>query len=123
MKTELFEKMIRKIVREELDFYASKIIKEMTEVTSQRMVIENKNSSNTNSKVNPSYTTTLEHNITQPTTATLRESLMGFKNELDREYGMESNSAKMQFDGMEVPPELDAVFNKNYSDFMKKITK
>jgi hypothetical protein len=123
MKTELFEKMIRKIVREELDFYASKIIKEMTEVTSQRMVIENNNSLNPNSKQNSLYTTTVDHNKTESSRATLRESLMGFKNELDREYGIESNSEKMQFDGMEVPPELAAVFNKDYSDFMKKIKK
>jgi hypothetical protein len=111
MKTELFEKMIRKIVREELDYYASKIIKEVSEVAAKSLVTENTRQHTRSNQVK--FTSD---------DVSLKQSLMSFKNELDNEYGIGNNSA-MKFDGIDVPPELDAVFNKDYSDFMKKLKK
>jgi hypothetical protein len=111
MKTELFEKLIRRIVREELDFYTSKLIKEISQITSKNLVSESGKTKN-NSEKNTTVRLTSEN-------ASLKESLSGFKNELDKEYGF--NNASMQFDGMEVPPELESVFNKDYRDFMKKV--
>lgn len=114
MKTELFEKMIRKIVREELDFYATKILKEIADLNSKSLLVAEQSAKKNDNQ--PSY------DIKPNQKSGLRESLMGFKEELDREYGINNNS-KITFDGMEVPPELDAVFNKDYSDFMKKLKK
>lgn len=108
MKTDLFEKLIRKIVREELEFYTSKIIKEVSEITSKNLVVENTNKAKNDQTVR--YTS---DNVG----GSLKESLMGFKNELDKEYGM---GPTMKFDGMDVPPELEKVFNKDYSKFIKK---
>lgn len=114
MKTELFEKMIRKIVREELDFYATKILKEISELNSKSLLVAEQSV-----KKNEHYA---GYDVKLNQKSGLRESLMGFKEELDKEYGI-NNTSKITFDGMEVPPELDAVFNKDYSDFMKKLKK
>lgn len=115
MKTELFEKMIRKIVREELDFYATKILKEIADLNSKSLLVAEQLVKNSNHGY-------INANVPVSQKTALRESLMGFKEELDKEYGI-NNGQKITFDGMEVPPELDAVFNKDYSDFMKKLKK
>lgn len=106
MKTELFEKLIRKIVREELEFYTTKILKEISN-SSSKQVLENNDYIPKNTPIEKKDPTRL------------KESLSQYKQMLDAEYG--NNSSQMQFDGVEVPPELNAVFNKNYSDFMKKL--
>lgn len=114
MKTELFEKLMRKIIREEIEFYMSKIIKEISEVKKKSLVNENNESHPKVKDIQNEKTVKFtSENIN------LKESLMSFKNELDKEYGF--NDTSMKFDGMEVPPELESVFNKDYRDFMKKV--
>lgn len=103
MKTELFEKLIRKIVREELEFYTSKVINEIGSLSSKTLFAENNNKSVTNSL---------------PKKQGLSESLLNFKQQLDAEY---SENSKVSFDGMEVPPELDQIFNRDYTDFLNKM--
>lgn len=112
MKTELFEKLIRKIVREELEFYTTKVINEI--ILSKW--------SKTGTPVNIIESTdfnkaaTMEKNVN---ISPINEKISKYKQMLDIEYGNTSDT--MSFDGMQVPPELESVFNKNYSDFMKKL--
>lgn len=111
MKTELFEKMLRKIVREELEFYTEKILKEVQTSKSKGVVSETV------------ATTPTKKNVEYPSETRDRSAIMRIKEELDREYAdvMHTGSQPVTFDGMEVPEELKAVFNKNYSEFMKKL--
>lgn len=112
MKTELFEKLIRKIVREELEFYTTKLIKEIavskwSKTETPTNIIES---------TNFNKAATMEKTVNS---SAINEKISQYKQMLDVEYGNTSDT--MSFDGMQVPPELESVFNKNYSDFMKKL--
>lgn len=111
MKTELFEKMLRKIVREELEFYTEKILKEVQNSKNKVVVSETMTS------------TPMKKNVEHPGETRDRSTLLRMKEELDREYAdiMHTGKSEITIDGMEVPEELKGVFNKNYSEFMKKL--
>lgn len=110
MKTELFEKMIRKIIREELEFYNSKLINEINQVN----VKTQKTQANTvSAKMDKS-----NHGLSNA----LQESLSKFKQELSSEYNEEFQIGddSMSFGNVQIPDELKSVFNRDYSELMKK---
>lgn len=95
---ELLENIIRKIIREELDFYSQKIIKEV--MNNPTPLNETKNTS-----IDTPYSLQ----------STLRESFSRVNPPQEKH--------DMTFDNMEVPEELSKVFNRDYSQLMKKINK
>lgn len=101
MKTDLFEKLIRKIVREELEYYNTKLIKEIAEIKSNSII------GGQNQVVNK-----------QKVQIGLSEGLSNFKKSLESEYEIPNDG--MSFGDMQVPEELQSVFNRDYSELMKK---
>ena len=103
----LLEKVLRKIVREELEYYTEKIIKEVAKPNN----IMNEESQR-------------RYDV-QPHT---KGKLQDFFDNVDPMSIMKSKlqpeqNKKITFENMEVPPELDKVFNRDYSQVVKKITK
>lgn len=99
MKTELFEKLIRKIVREELEYYNTKLIKEISEIK-RTAIVE-----------------THEPQKKQKLQNVVSEGMTNFRKSLESEYEI---PGAMTFGDMQVPDELQNVFNRDYSDLMKK---
>jgi hypothetical protein len=108
MKLDLFEKLIRKIIREELEFYNSKLINEIKQTT----------------KSQPSTGNSLiagpGENIFTTDNVNLKEGLRSFRNELAAQYGNEENES-ISFGNAEIPDDLKKVFNRDYSELMKKL--
>jgi hypothetical protein len=108
MKLDLFEKLVRKIIREELEFYNSKLINEIKQT----------------SKSQPSKGTSIiagpGENIYTTSNVNLKEGLKSFRNELAAQYGNEDNET-MAFGNAEIPDDLKKVFNRDYSELMKKL--
>lgn len=100
MKTDLFEKLIRKIVREELEYYNTKLIKEIAEIKNNSIIGGQPVVSKQKVQIG------------------LSEGLSNFKKSLESEYEIPSDG--MSFGDMQVPEELQSVFNRDYSELMKK---
>lgn len=103
MKTELFEKMIRKIIREELEYYNSKLINEIAQIKKAQQPQNKK-----------------ETHVSPPGNNSLYEGLSRFRNELQSEYNEFNEPQEMSFGNAEIPDELKKVFNRDYSELMKK---
>jgi hypothetical protein len=104
MKTELFEKMIRKIIREELEYYNSKLINEIAQIKKVQQPQNKK-----------------ETSVPPQGNNSLYEGLSRFRNELQSEYNEFSETQEMSFGNAEIPDELKKVFNRDYSELMKKL--
>lgn len=109
MKLDLFEKLIRKIIREEIEFYNSKLINEIKQTTNlqpsngKMITTEQKNHLITTDNIAPS------------------QRLASLKAQLAEQYGESSESDTMSFGNAEIPEELKGVFNRDYSELMKRL--
>ena len=136
MKLSVFKKLIREVVREELDYSFSRLRKELKEI-----VVKSNNSNVSNARTHTTQDTSLQNlmdgststdsntsisnsNINVPKTKNkvLNSLLTETANSEDwKTINSEPKVESVQDNTSELPEHLANALNKNYSDVMKKV--